>query len=101
MFDWLVLLQEVPQSDLADHAASHEERQATYQAGISRTAAFQHQLQDWLAQQGVLAQVEAIGEPTAFPVVALRCTPTVAKMIESRAEVKSVLRDRASMALIS
>jgi subtilisin family serine protease len=41
-----------------------------------------------------------IGEPSAFPVLALTCTPAVAKLIESLPEVEAVVRDSGDLEMI-
>lgn len=75
-------------------------RRELYEAGVARTAEFQRKLRAWLDEQGVSAQVAAIGEPTIFPMIMLTCTPAVAKMIETLPEVDSVLRDSEDLRII-
>jgi len=75
-------------------------RREQYEASVARTAEFQRRLRAWLNEQGVGAQVAAIGEPTAFPMIMLTYTPAVAKMIETLSEVESVLRDSEDLRIV-
>ncbi len=95
MAQYIVLLK-----DDEDANAEAKGRREVYESGLARTAQFQRRLRDWLDEQGVSGQVGAIGEPTAFPMVALTSTPAVAKMIESLPEVASVVPDSDDLGLV-
>ncbi len=82
-----------------ESSKSVQGRGAIYESGIAYNQAFQQKLQQWLQQEGLEDQVLAIGEPTAFPLVALLGTPMVAEKIAALPEVESVVRDRSDIEL--
>jgi hypothetical protein len=54
--------------------------------------AFQERLRKFLKQEGLADQV-VIGEPTSFPLFALKATPEAARRIAKLPEVQELVRD--------
>jgi len=87
-FDYLVTLRQLRDDSNVDRG-----RRQVYQSGVAQTAEFLGQLHHWLKENDLCGEVSALGEPLGFPMVAITCTPRVAKLIESMPEVQSVFRD--------
>jgi hypothetical protein len=92
--DYMILLKE--DEDTSTESAG---RHAFYQSGKERSAAFQHQLRGFLKSRGLDDQVAAIGPPTVFPIMAIRCTPAVAKQLKEAPGVEDVVRDTGNISL--
>ncbi|WP_186440474.1 CHAT domain-containing protein [Planktothrix tepida] len=95
MFNWVVMLTDT-QEDLPETMG----RRALYQAGKERTTEFQRGLENWLRKKGAMSEVKAIAPPTTFPVIMLKCTHKVARLIESYPGVDFVLPDGENTELI-
>jgi hypothetical protein len=91
--DYLIVLKD------SEGEEAEESRHAFYQSGVARNAAFQERLRRYLREKKVADQVAVIGEPTVFPLIALRSTPKVAKLISELPEVEEVVRDVDSISL--
>lgn len=96
MADYIVILKEDDEGD-----EMKEGRHAFYQAGVARNSHFQNRLRSFLEQRGLADQVAFIGEPTVFPLVALRCMPEVADLIGTLPEVQEVVRDADSLTTLA
>ena len=75
-------------------------RQEIVERGVARTAEFQRKLQQYLEMWRLEHEVAGIGEPTAFPLVTLTCTASVADRIKSLPEVEAVFQDTADIGFI-
>jgi hypothetical protein len=91
--DYLILLK--------DEDSDEGGGDAFYQAGLARNAAFQERLRDFLQRKEVADQVATVWPPTVFPVVAIRATPQVAKLLKELPEVEDVVRDTDGISLPS
>jgi hypothetical protein len=94
MADYVVLLREQVEPPSGS-------RHAIYESGKARTAAFQDRLRDFLKRHGVADQVAAIGEPTFFPIVALRATSKVVELVRTLPEVEEVVRDNPKISTLA
>jgi hypothetical protein len=71
-----------------------QSRSQLYEAGRVRTLEITRRLREWIAERGLSEQVESIGEPTAFPIIAIRCTPEVAAALQQFPDAEAVVPDR-------
>jgi len=75
-------------------------RREVYETNLARSTRFRQELLRWLDEQGLSAQVAGVGEPLAFPLLTLTCTPTVARRIETLPGVDAVFEDNAGIGLV-
>ena len=92
MFDYIVMLKQQP--------GSNPSRREVYEAGIARSTAFRHKLEELLKQQGLCEELGALSEPLGLPIVTLTCTPKLASIIRSLPEVETVTRDSADIQFV-
>jgi hypothetical protein len=95
MADYIVVLKD------SEEETAEAGRHAFYQQGVARNAAFRELLCQFLRDQGMADQVSEIREPTVFPLIALRCTPEVAKLIKGLPGVDEVVRDFDGMSTLA
>jgi hypothetical protein len=86
MVDYLVTLKNEP-------SPSKLTRREVYDSGLARSSEFLERLRQRISEQDLWSEVGALGQPTAFPMISITCTPRVASMIESVPDVESVFRD--------
>jgi hypothetical protein len=68
-------------------------RASVVDRNLARTTRFREDLQQLLRSQGLIDQVASLGEPMAFPALAIRCTQAVADFVANLPEVDAVIRD--------
>jgi hypothetical protein len=85
--DYLIALVEEPEPE------QPRDRADVVARGLARAEQFRARLEAWLAEQGLAEEVEAIGGPTAFGMLGIRCSERCASAIEALSEVDYVLRD--------
>ena len=75
-------------------------RAGVVRRGTQRTEAFLTRLRQWVHDSGMDDQVSEFGEPMAFPMVTVTCTPAVAERIERLPEVEAVMPDEEAFGIV-
>lgn len=85
--NFIILLRELPDDPPT------RDRASVVRANAQRAARFLESLGTWLEREHLAPQVSALGEPMAVPMLAITCTPEVARRIDELPDVEGVLRD--------
>lgn len=87
MGDYLITLKE------PTAPARRATRSDIFGQNLSLTSSFRRDLESWLDEHQLTREVAGIGEPNGFPVLALTCTPLVAKAIAEFPGVEWIVPD--------
>lgn len=69
---------------------AHHSRAEKYNALRNNTARLKEKLIAWIEEQGLSEEISQIGEPTAFNILFVTCTPKVVKKLTQAPGVVSV-----------
>lgn len=90
--DYVIVLKE------DDEESENADRRVYLQSGLAKSVAFLRSLRSSLRKRGFDDRTVVFGEPTSFGILAVRCTPEIARIIADMPEVEGISRDLGGIA---